>query len=58
MKLIHVDSVLGVVASALGQPVVICAPTSGTVLSLGQNFAAQLLVFVGTQLEVHHASIY
>ncbi|KAI9463148.1 hypothetical protein HD554DRAFT_2330292 [Boletus coccyginus] len=45
MKLIPVVSVLGVVASALGQAVVIGAPTSGTVLSPGQNFAAQLLVF-------------
>jgi len=49
MKLIPVVSVLGAVASALGQAVAIGAPTDGTVLSLGQQFTAQLLVFVSAR---------
>ncbi|KAI9569283.1 hypothetical protein HD554DRAFT_2038237 [Boletus coccyginus] len=45
MKLFPVVAVLGAVTSALSQAVVIGAPTSGTTLSLGQTFTAQLLVF-------------
>lgn len=58
MKLFPLVAFLGAVTSALGQAVVIGAPTSGTTLSLGQTFTAQLLVFVSARHEAHRASIY
>lgn len=57
MKLFPVVSVLaGAVASVLGQTIELGYPTDGTVLSLGQNFTAQVIQPVSTHHEVHHES--